>query len=161
MNGSFEFSESAELYAQGLYGDYSVDQQLAPTPVARVYMPPTNPYISPDLKFLLDSRSNPAGRVPFAKRTLELGPRISENEYSTYQATLGLRGTVYSDWQYNAYVQYGASDEVIHSTGSVSVSKFEELLYAPDGGKSICGGLDPFGLDSISAECAKRHWRWN
>jgi len=154
VNGSFALDESAELYAQGIYGDYSVERQLAPTPVARVYMPPTNPYVSPDLKLLLDSRSNPAGRVPFAKRTLELGPRISENEYSTYQATLGLRGTVYSDWQYNAYVQYGASDEVIHSTGNVSVSKFEELLYAPDGGKAICGGLDPFGLDSISAECA-------
>ena len=155
VTGSFEFSESAELYAQGLYGDYSVDQQLAPTPVTRAYMPPTNPYIPPDLEFLLDSRSNPAARVQLSKRTLELGPRITENDYSTYQATLGLRGTVFSDWQYDAYAQYGQSDSTTFSTGNVSVSKFEELLYAPDGGKAICGGLDPFGLDSISAECAK------
>ena len=155
VTGSFEFSESAELYAQGLYGDYSVDQRVAPTPVPRAYMPPTNPYIPPDLEFLLDSRSNPAARVQLSKRTLELGPRITENDYSTYQATLGLRGAVFSDWQYNAYAQYGASNGKALYTGNVSVSKFEELLYAPDGGKAICGGLDPFGLDSISAECAK------
>jgi len=155
VNGSFEFSESAEVYLQGIYGDYSVDQRLAPTPVPRVYFPPTNPYIGADLKFLLDSRSNPEARVQFSKRTLELGPRISENDYSTYQATLGLRGTVFSDWQYNAYAQYGASNQKVFSTGNVSVSRFEELLYAPDGGKAICGGLDPFGLDSISAECAR------
>jgi outer membrane receptor protein involved in Fe transport len=155
VNGSFEFSESAELYAQGLYGDYSVDQQLAPTLVPRAYLPPTNPYIAPDLRFLLDSREDPAARVEFSKRILELGPRIGENDYSTYQVTLGLRGKVFSDWQYNAYAQYGQSDQKVLTTGNVSVSKFEELLYAPDGGKATCGGLDPFGLDSISAECAR------
>lgn len=155
LSGSFEISEAAEVYLQGIYGDYSVDRQLAPTPVARVFMPPTNPYVPADLKLLLDSRSNPDARVQLSKRTLELGPRTYESDYSTYQATLGVRGSVFSDWQYNAYAQYGASNQEEFSSGLLSVSKFEELLYAPDGGKAICGGLDPFGLNSISDECAK------
>jgi iron complex outermembrane receptor protein len=155
LSGRFGFNDAAELYADGLFGDYSVNTQVAPTPVPQVYFPTTNPYISPDLKFLLDSRSDPNARVALAKRTLELGPRISENNYRTYQATLGLRGRALGDWQYDAYAQYGHSDQSRHTTGNVRVSKFEELLYAADGGQAACGGLDPFGLNSISAECAR------
>ena len=33
-------------------------------------------------------------------------------------------------------------------------SRIEELTFAPDGGEAICGGFNPFGLGSISAECA-------
>ena len=155
VNGHFDFNDSTQLYVQGLLADYSVNTQLAPTPVPLVFAPVTNPYIAPDLKFLLDSRPDPTARIPLSKRTLELGPRISENSYSTYQATAGVRGHVFEDWQYDAYVQYGSSDQKRHTTGNVSVSKFEDLLYAPDGGKAACGGMDPFGLNSISAECAK------
>ena len=53
----FEFSEAAELYAQGLYADYTADSQLAPTATFfGVMMPPTNPFIPPDLQLLLDSQ---------------------------------------------------------------------------------------------------------
>jgi iron complex outermembrane receptor protein len=33
-------------------------------------------------------------------------------------------------------------------------SRIEQLTFAPDGGEAICGGFNPFGLGSISAECA-------
>ena len=155
VNGSFEFDESVELYAQGLFADYTVDEQLAPTPIPFAYVPATNPYIPPDLKSLLDSRSNATAPFRLSKRTLELGPRVTENQYSFYQFALGLRGAVLSDWQYNGYVQYGQNDQTFESTGNVSVSKFEELLSAPDGGVALCGGADPFGENSISAECAR------
>ena len=155
LSGHFDLNDAAQLYLQGLVADYSVNTQLAPTPVPLVFAPVTNPYISQDFKFLLDSRPNPTARIPLSKRTLELGPRIAENDYGTYQATAGVRGQVFEDWQYDAYVQYGYSDQKRLTTGNVSVSKFEELLYAPDGGKAACGGMDPFGVNSISAECAK------
>ena len=59
----FEFSEAAELYAQGLYADYTADSQLAPTATFfGVLMPPTNPFIPPDLQLLLDSRDEPTSR---------------------------------------------------------------------------------------------------
>ena len=41
-----------------------------------------------------------------------------------------------------------------YQTGNVSRSKVEELTFAPDGGVSICGGFNPFGLDSVLPECA-------
>jgi iron complex outermembrane recepter protein len=155
VNGSFEFDASAELYAQGIYADYAVDERTAPTPIPVAIVPATNPYISPDLRLLLDSRANPEAPFGLSKRTLELGPRVTEHEYTFYQFTVGLRGKVFDDWDYDGYVQYGQNDQTYYTSGTVSVSKFEELLWAPDGGQALCGGANPFGLSSISAECAR------
>ncbi len=83
-----------------------------------------------------------------------IGPRVQENQYDTQQFTLGLRGKVFDDWHYDGYVQYGESDQTKHQTGNVLRSKVFELTYAPDGGASICGGFDPFGLDSLTPACA-------
>ncbi len=84
----------------------------------------------------------------------ELGPRVSNNQYDVYQATVGVSGEILDGWQYDAYVQVGANDQTDHQTGNVLTSRIEELTFAPDGGVSICGGFNPFGLDSISRECA-------
>jgi iron complex outermembrane receptor protein len=155
LNGSFEFDEAAELYALGIYANYAVNEQVAPTPIPNVFVPVTNPYISPDLRLLLDSRlTEPEAPFRLSKRTLETGPRIMKHDHSFYQFTAGLRGRVLGDWEYNGYVQYGLNDQRFNMTGNVSVSKFEELLWAPDGGQALCGGADPFGLNSMSAECA-------
>ena len=152
---SFEFSEAAELYAQGLYADYTADTQLAPTATFfGVLMPPTNPFIPPDLQLLLDSRADPSADVVLDKRMSELGPRISSVQYDVYQATLGLRGQVFDGWSYDAYLQIGANDQTDTQSGNALTSRIEELTFAPDGGEAICGGFNPFGLGSISAECA-------
>jgi iron complex outermembrane receptor protein len=151
----FEFSESAELYAQGLYADYSADMQLAPTATFfGVLMPPTNPFIPADLQLLLDSRADPSADFVLDRRISELGPRISSVQYVVYQATLGLRGQAFDGWSYDAYLQIGANDQTDTQSGNALTSRIEELTYAPDGGEAICGGFNPFGLGSISAECA-------
>jgi outer membrane receptor protein involved in Fe transport len=150
----FELTDSARVYAQGLYSDYSVTTQLAPAALfSGVLIPVDNPYVPEDLKRLLDSRPDPSGDIEFYKRLSELGPRIMEDTYDVYQLTLGLSGTIFGDWEYDAYVQQGANDRENRQTGNVLLSRAEELTFAPDGGESICGGFDPFGLGSISPEC--------
>ncbi len=150
----FELTDSARVYAQGLYSDYSVTTQLAPAALfSGVFIPVDNPYVPEDLKRLLDSRPDPSGDIEFYKRLSELGPRISVATYDVYQVTLGLSGTIFGDWEYEAYVQQGANDQEHRQSGNVLISRVEELTFAPDGGVSICGGFDPFGLGSISPEC--------
>jgi iron complex outermembrane recepter protein len=149
----FELTESTRVYAQALYADYSVSLQLAPTPAFDMFMPVSNAFIPDDLRLLLDSRPEPGKPLEFAKRMSELGPRISRVQYDVFQATLGVAGSVLDDWDYEAYVQVGANDQSDHQTGNVLTSKIEELTFAPDGGVSICGGFNPFGLGSISREC--------
>ena len=75
----------------------------------------------------------------------ELGPRVSSIEYDVYQATVGLRGKVFAGWSYDAYLQVGANDQTETQSGNALTSRIEDLTFAPDGGKAICGGFNPFG----------------
>jgi outer membrane receptor protein involved in Fe transport len=152
--GTFDVTPSTRIYAEGLYADYSVTQRLAPTPADFEFMPVTNPYVPADLRFLLDSRPDPNEPMYWAKRLSELGPRVLETRYDTYQATVGLEADVFDLWLLDAYVQYGESDQSEVQSGNALRSRMEELTFAPDGGVAACGGFDVFGLGSISRECA-------
>lgn len=152
---SFELSPAAEFYAQGLYADYEADTQLAPSPASQMFISPTNPYISADLATLLASRSDPTAPISLGKRVSELGPRYENNANEVFQITAGVRGELFGTrWNYDVYGSYGEVSIDNTQLGSVSRTRFEELTFAPDGGASICGGLNPFGLGSISQECA-------
>jgi outer membrane receptor protein involved in Fe transport len=151
---SFEFSETLEAYGQALYGNYSVRSRIAPVVVNPEVMPPTNPYIPADLKLLLDSRVDPNDVFEFSKRFTAIGPRDYRNDYDTLQATAGLRGQLPRDWSFDAYAQYGASDQEKFVTGNLSRTRLRELTFAEDGGLAACGGFDVFGVDSISQACA-------
>ena len=151
---SFEFGAGHEAFARALYADYSAEQALAPTPNNSILIPATNPYISPDLAFLLASRSNPAADFRIAKRFAELGPRIAENQYDVYQLTAGVQGPISDTWTYEAYAQYGENDQQQKQTGNALRSRINDLTYAPDGGASICGEFNIFLIGRISADCA-------
>jgi iron complex outermembrane recepter protein len=150
----YDFGSAAEVYLQALLADYTVNAQVAPTPLQEVYMPVSNPYVPADLALLLASRPNPDDPFTFGKRMTMLGPRVQQNQYDTYQVTAGFRGKVFDDWNYDTYVQFGESDQTKHQTGNVMRSRAMELAFAPDGGASICGEFNPFGLDAISQACA-------
>ena len=151
---SFDLSDDFELYAQGIYADYTVNTQIAPAPLQDVVMPASNPFIPPDLKGLLDSRPEPDAPFDFLKRLTVNGARASENNYDMYQLLAGARGRLPGDWDFDVYAQYGASSQRKYQTGNVSRTRVDELTFAPDGGVAICGGFSPFGLDSILPECA-------
>ena len=150
----FELTDSARIYVQGLYADYSATQQVAPGGIFDgASIPVDNPYVPEDLRQLLDSRSDPSEDFVFFKRLSELGPRVADNMYDVYQLTFGLSGTISDTWDYEVYGQIGANDQEQRGTGFVLLSRVEELTFAPDGGVSLCGGFDPFGLGSVSREC--------
>jgi outer membrane receptor protein involved in Fe transport len=154
VHGTFEFSPEAEGYVQALYSDYSVNRQLAPVDAGIMLIPVTNPYIPADLRTLLASRANPAAPFRFFKRITEIGPRVAQNDRELMQVTLGVRGRVYDDWQYEVYAQLGHNDRTEKQTGNVLISRFEELSFAADGGRSICGQFNPFQVGTISPQCA-------
>lgn len=151
---TFALTDSLRLYADGLYGDYSVSQQLAATPLAQVFMPRGNSHVPADLAFLLDSRPNPDAPFQWFKRLSEVGPRIVDSEYDVHQATIGLDGRLSENWRFDAYAQYGENRRSDRTSGNVLRSRIEELAFAADAGFAVCGGFDIFGLGSISPECA-------
>ena len=150
----FDLGPMVRLYADALYADYSVTQQLAPTPLFLAFMPRHNPFVPADLALLLDSRPDPDSDFNWFKRLSELGPRVADNDYDVRQFTVGADGYVFLDWHVNVYAQYGANQQVQRQFGNALTSRIEELTFAPDGGEAACGGFDAFGLGSIPAECA-------
>jgi len=154
IRSSYDVSVTASVYAEALYADYSVEQQLAPTPLDFVFTPPDNPFLPADLRTLAASRPNPGAPLFWLKRLSELGPRVSEIDYDTLQLTTGFDADVFNGWRLDGYVQYGKSDQDQRQSGNALRSRVEELAFAADGGVAICGGFDVFGRGSISPECA-------
>ena len=154
--GTFELGGGIELYAQGLYADYSAEQALAPTPAMTIVVPVSNPYLPADLKLLADSREEEDRSAPIIvqKRMSAVGPRIASNLYDVYQVTAGASGPVGETWKFDAYAQYGENSQQQKQTGNTLRSLIDELAAAPDGGASICGEFDLFGTAGISPQCA-------
>jgi outer membrane receptor protein involved in Fe transport len=71
-----------------------------------------------------------------------------------YQVTLGVKGSIGAEWHYDGYLQAGQNENEEIQDNNVQRSRYEELLYAPDGGQAICGGYNPFGYAPISEKCA-------
>ena len=73
----FELSDSARVYVQALYADYSVTRSSRRLALfSDAFIPVDNPYVPDDLKRLLDSRPDPSDDVVFYRRLSELGPRV-------------------------------------------------------------------------------------
>jgi len=155
LRARYEFTPGAEAYGQLLYSDYSVTRQLAPIGTSPMLVPPTNPYVPADLRTLAASSVAPGNPFRFLRLMTEIGPRRAENERDLLQATFGLRGAAFGDWQYDAYVQYGRNERRERQSGNGRTSRFEEMLFAPDGGVAICGGFDPFGAGRVLPACAE------
>jgi len=166
--GRYKINENAEVYANALFTQYSSDTELAASPAASgtgFRLPSTNPFITPDLRALLNTRANPNSSILLNKRFTALGGRHSNEEYNIYQLTTGIRGRVpNSEWTYDVYGSYGRVSNITTQSGNVSRSSVQRLLDDPFGGAGgirngvtvapLCaGGFDPFGVTTLSAEC--------
>lgn len=156
--GRYKINDSAEVYANALFTNYTADTELAASPAAGptgFRVPVTNPFIPDDLAVFLASRPTPGSTFRLDKRFTDLGGRHELSEYNVYQFTTGIRGNVpQSSWTYDVYATFGRVSNTSVQSGNVSRSSVQALLNAPDGGVSLCaGGFNPFGDNTLSAEC--------
>lgn len=157
--GNYKVNDSAEIYGNFLFTEYTASQELAATPAAGAAtgfrVRATNPFITPDLRAFLNARPNPNGSFQLSKRFTDVGGRHVDDEYNVYQFTTGVRGQVpQSSWTYDVYAQFGRVSDITTQSGNISRSAVQTLLDAADGGVSLCaGGFDPFGQSNLSAEC--------
>ncbi|WP_269513738.1 TonB-dependent receptor domain-containing protein [Brevundimonas subvibrioides] len=160
-SANYEINPAAEVYTEFLFSQYTTANVLAPSPAAGTAtgfrVPTTNPFISAELRAVLNSRPIPNASFRLDKRFNALGPRQGSEAVSVYQITTGIRGQLEGtrDWSYDAYLSYGRVDDVTTQSGNVSRSAVQRLLDAADGGASLCaGGFNPFGESALSAACA-------
>lgn len=154
----YDISENIDFFAQATMTSFESNQVTNPTLASNVYgltMPVTNPYISADFAGLLASRPNPNADFQFYKAFNMVGPRYQRYSYDVYQLITGLAGTVpYKDWTWEGYFSVSRAKFENAQRGGVSRSAVERLLYAADGGASLCdGGFNPFGNQIPSNNC--------
>ncbi len=156
LRGTFALTDAVDGYVQALYADYSVERRLASAAGGIALIPATNPFIPADLATLLASRPAPTAPYRYWRRAIEVGPQTAENQRDVLQVTAGTRGKLAGDWNFDVYAQFGQNDRIERQTNNVSLSKLQDLAFAPDGGTSICsGGFNPYVVGSLSSDCAR------
>ena len=81
-----------------------------------------------------------------------------DEDYKTSQFLAGAKGVIpIKDWTWDIYAYYDNTDHLQSNYNAVLKSQVQNLLNAPDGGKSLCaGGFNPFGIvnsTNISPAC--------
>ena len=103
---------------------------------------------SRDLRTILASRPTPGADFTINQRFMGLDTASSPPTSPSAQYILGLRGELpIKDWRWDIYGSYDTTDLVETQDKAILNSRMRNLLYAADGGASICaGGFNPFGL---------------
>ena len=124
-----------------------------------------------DTTDLIDSDLN--GTADFARafvrrRLREVGPRIVNSNFSTYQVQAGLKGDISDSWSYDGYIQVGNVNFNEQQLGNVNRGRFDQALLLdlsdPTGGTCTdpstsgstvgCSPINIFGEGNISQDGA-------
>ncbi|MFT6988518.1 MAG: outer membrane receptor protein involved in Fe transport [Paraglaciecola sp.] len=190
--GTYEVNDSLEFYGKYMFTDSRVPSQLAPTPIFQTtdFTLDGNPFITPEAQQILsdgiglgvdtdgDGIDDLAGGALLRRRLEEVGPRRSEDAYTSYQFQVGARGNVGdSNWFYDVFYQTAKSQNANAQLGNVNRGRFNQalLLATDDAGQVIldangnpscadtsangstdaCSPLNIFGEGNISEESAQ------
>lgn len=156
--GEFDVSDGITAYAQVNYATYKADQQASFGVTQSVVQPITiradNPFITGDLRTLLNARPNPNAPITYYFNGGRIGRLRIEEEYDVYQLLGGLKGRIGSSLRFDLYASYGETDQNSTAFNQVSRTRLNQLVNAADGGASLCaGGYDPFGFADASQSC--------
>ncbi len=159
----FDVNDHLTAYASAFYTHKETETQLSGQPVTG------NPNTA---QSLIIPQGNPYAEAlgvdePLSgyRRTTDLGPRQTETGTDTWQATVGARGNITGNWDYDSYFTYGYSNTTIHQTNQINATRLENSLGSDSNpadpfNASLCQAsqgcalLNPFGAGNISAAAA-------
>ncbi len=160
----YDVNDHLTAYASAFYTHKNTEEQLSGQPVTG------NPNLASSL---VVPQGNPFAEalgvnepVTGVRRTTDIGPRQYKTGTDTWQATVGARGNIVGNWNYDAYFTYGYSDTTISETNQINADNFENALGS-DGNVNDpfnpglcnpaqgCALLNPFGAGNISPAAAR------
>jgi outer membrane receptor protein involved in Fe transport len=160
--GHYEFSSGIEGYAELGFARNEPEQRLASTPIftnAEINL--DNPFLTPEARQLFADNYACAANLAcmfLLKRPVELGPRLLAHERDYTRVIAGLRGELWADWEFDAWVGHteASSTELRHGLASISrflqgllVDPVSNECFDPTGG---CAPLNIFGEGNLSPE---------
>lgn len=149
-----EVGENTTVFLEANFQHFTSRAQYAPAGFT-FDAPATNPFIPADLATVLASRPDPGADFTITRRFTDVGFRTASTEYNEFRTAGGASGRLpIGDWTWDAYGSYAQVTAEERDRNGFSVSALQTLLYARDGGRSLCsGGLNVFGNQAGSA-CA-------
>ncbi|GAA6168863.1 TonB-dependent receptor [Sessilibacter corallicola] len=189
--GHFDINEKTTAYGRLMFTSSSVPAQLAPTPafVTSTFTLDGNPFITPEAQQVLsdaigdtvttgegdaavtdlvDSDGDGIADTATAlvrRRLLEVGPRFSDDDFTSYQFQFGFRGDLAASWTYDAYVSQGVVRNSNTQLGNINSDRFQQALLldlendptggtcanpSTNGASSACAPVNIFGEGNIS-----------
>jgi len=135
--GNYKFSSMLELYGSAMLMDDRTPAQVAPSGLfgTRATVPCNSPLLSAQQKQYLcgdvgldtSAASTDVATLAVLKRTVEIGPRISDLRHTQYRLQTGFRGEFGNGFNYDVSAQRG---EVIYASGTLN---YVNLTNAQDG----------------------------
>lgn len=153
--GNYKFSPALDLYASAMLMDDRTPAQVAPSGLfgTRTTVPCNSPLLSDQQKQYLcgdvgldtGPDSTDVATLAVLKRTVEIGPRISDLRHTQYRLQTGFRGEFGNGFNYDVSAQRG---EVIYASGTLN---YVNLTNARDGlatavdanGNAVCASGNP------------------
>ncbi|MFC5743139.1 TonB-dependent receptor plug domain-containing protein [Dyella tabacisoli] len=155
---SFNITPDHHLYFEGNYSHVDVKKYGQPgfgSGASAYTITSDNPYISPDLAALM--KANGAKSIKVGRFDVDGGRRGEDTSRDTTRAVFGINGAIAGDWDYDASVDYGVTDETRHNLNNRIKDRFAASLDAvrdPVSGNIVCrstinpGATNPNALDS-------------
>jgi len=200
--GHYDITNWLQFFLETTYSETHSAQQLEPYPGAStdglskptssggagILIPYSNPFIDPALLVSIATQLNShhvclfAGCVIpasdpglfFSRRFADLGDRTGVVDRNMGKITLGLKGSLFDDWTWNSYYEWGRTAESQTNSGFYDKIKMQEALnarlpvgteVAPAGGGGFvcadpiaqaagCVPINLFGAGSITPQAA-------
>lgn len=163
---NYGLSSRAEAYAEAAFARNEHRSVLAPVPVFGFFLFNTdNPVMTPATRQLFADNYVPEGpnlvSADIRRRLEELGPRITENNHDYLRILAGVRGDIWTDWDFDAWITYTDADESILQLNDASQSRFQQgVLVDPVTGQCFdpsngCVPINWFGRGNLSPEAVE------
>lgn len=167
-SGRYEVSSAVELFTEAFFSRTEVDQIIAPSATFfnAFRLPLNNQFLTPAQanQICLGAAATP-GAIPggaagcpaaiaagtevnaiIARRFVEAGPRRTNFTTNTYQITVGARGPLTSNLDWELSGQYGQSNRVNSSTGQGLQERLQQSIRnCPAGSAPGCTPINIFG----------------
>jgi iron complex outermembrane receptor protein len=186
--GELGFSDNHSAFIEASYAQSNSRTKLEPFPFDSAATHPASGGQVP-AEFLVNGVLTPNPRIPasllaqmtdtdgdgardyfFSRRLSEVGNRGNNADRDTFRVITGVKGTLFGNFDYDAYIGYGATKESQVSSGQVNVLNFKYALEAvpdvndvdgdgdtteaictnPDARTQGCVPVNVFGFNSIS-----------
>ncbi|WP_243637701.1 MULTISPECIES: TonB-dependent receptor domain-containing protein [Brevundimonas] len=141
--GSFKINSAAEVYSHLTYvqSDVSLDNASSGTFGNTYKVPIGNPFIPDAMRqqfcgaLLIDPAKCVSGAagdtmmdLTINRRFTEMGTRPVDIENKTVQLLAGVRGDINADWNYDAYISHGETEQLLTRRNWGSLSKLRNAL---------------------------------